>query len=170
MGAFSRTCRRFVPQYVFKKLYCQTIMPSLLYCIPIVWPVFAKDKRRYESIHKYATRLATNNFQSSYEENLHQMGWKSIERIANQKRLLLFYKYHYELHYLPEDIIQERAIVVRTRATDNFQNSHQYFVPIYTRDRCNKSFFILSCKLWNDLTDDLIYLDFDKFKKAVKRR
>ena len=169
-GAFSRTCRRFVPKYVFKKLYSQTIMPSLLYCIPVVWPIYAKDRRKYESTHKYASRLATNDFISSYEDNLHQIGWKRIEKIATERRLLLFYKYHYNLRYLPEDVIQERTVNIRTRATVNLSNLHQYFIPVFTRDRCNKSFFIQSCKLWNDLSDDIINLQFDKFKKAVKRR
>ena len=165
IGAFSRTCRRYVPQPVFKKLYCQTILPSLIYSIPVVWPIYAKDQRKYESVHKYAAKLSTNNFILPYHTLLSQLGWHSIESIVFHRRLALFYKYHHGLRYLPDDIIKPKTSQVLTRR--NLINSHQYLVPVLTRDRCNKSFFIHSIKAWNNLSDSTIDLDLFHFKKAV---
>ena len=122
----------------------------------------------------YCMLVCSTVLQLTVKERIAEQGTVSLyflqSSIQKLQYFLLFYKYHYNLRYLPEDIIQERAVNIRTRATANLSNSYQYFIPMFTRDRCNKGFFIQSCKLWNDLSDDIINLQFDKFKKAVKRR
>ncbi len=168
IGAFSRSCRRYVPQNVFIKLYRQTIQPSLLYCIPVVWPIYEKDKRKYESVNKYATKIATNNFQLDYDILLHDLRWKSINRIVKDRRLCLFYKYHNGQRFLPANVIHKRTDERATRATSSL--SHQYVIPVYNRARCNQSFFHHSIQLWNTLPDNVIDLELDNFNRAVKRQ
>ena len=168
IGAYSRTCRRFVPQFAFRKLYCHTILPSLLYSIPVLWPIYEKDQRKFESVHKYAAKLATNNFISSYDCLRSQLGWHSIDRIAAERRLLLLYKYHQGLRYLPNDVIKPKEPLLSTRANHN--NSQQYVLPNVTRDRCNKTFFVRAINVWNSLPDSVIDLDLFHFKKAVRHR
>ena len=41
--------------------------------------------------------------------------------------------------------------------------------PFVSRDRCKKSFIVLSSKLWNSLTDDIINLPFDQFRKRIRK-
>ena len=131
-------------------------------------PVYEKDKRKYESVNKYAAKLALNNFDLPYDILLQNLGWKSIENIARSRRLVLFYKYHNGLRFLPDGIIHKRTDERVTRATSDLNN--QYVIPVYGRVRCNQSFFHFSIQLWNALPDNLIVLELDKFKRAVKRR
>ena len=41
-------------------------------------------------------------------------------------------------------------------------------IPFVSR-RCKKSFIVLSSKLWNSLTDDIINLPFDQFRKRIRK-
>ena len=40
-------------------------------------------------------------------------------------------------------------------------------IPFVTRDRCQKSILILCSKLWNALSDDIVTLEFEQFRRKV---
>ena len=103
-----------------------------------------------------------------YETLLSQLGWFSIEQMVSQRRLILLYKYHHGLRYLPENVIEPKTVIVNTRR--NMNNSNQYKIPIVTRDRCSKTCIIQSISSWNVLSDNLIDMELSRFKKAVRHR
>ena len=86
----------------------------------------------------------------------------------NDRRLLLFYKYHNGHRFLPDNIIIRRTDERVSRATINCVN--QYVIPVYDRVRCNQSFFHHSIQLWNTLPDRVIDLELNCYKREIKRR
>ena len=130
------------------------------------------DCNRFERVHLYAARMASNNFNSSPEELLSQLKWKLISKIVQERRLILMHDYHHGARYLPEGILlpQNDFVGRNTRARHQIQNDCTYDRMFPSRGRCGRGYFMDAIGLWNNLTDEQIAMNKSRFKRFVKRR
>lgn len=172
IGAFSRHCRNFVPKYVFSKLYKGVILPSLLYGMTVAYPTQVNDRNLLERVHLHAAHTASNSFDTPADQLLFDLKWKTIRRIIEDRRLCLLHHYNNGSRFIPDGILIPQIDFVgrNTRAHSQIQNQFSFDCPFPTRNRCGQGYFMDTIGVWNNLSNDQIFLNTIQFKTFVKRR
>ena len=72
-------CHQFnhAPPHVHHKIYKRVILPKLEYCAAVWDPYFTTDKSSLENVQKFAGKIITNQWKSSYSDiklELHETG------------------------------------------------------------------------------------------------
>ena len=172
LGCVSRTIRKFVPCSIIRRIFVTVVLPSVLYASPISYPVFKKDMLRLERFNKYACRLICNNFSfnTNYASLLSKARIRPIYHTTYVNRLCLLYKYVNGIRFLPQELIIYETNNTRVRrSVRNVTNNRQLVIPFVDRERCQKSFIIIGSKLWNCLSDDVLSLEYNKFRRKVNK-
>ncbi len=92
-----------------------------------------------------------------------------IYRFACCSRLCLIYKYVNNMRFIPEQFIMYQTNVVTRRSVRNVTNNRMIIIPFVSRDRCQKSVIILSSRIWNVLDNDIINLQYDQYRREIRK-
>ncbi len=65
-----------------------------------------------EKVHRFACRLATNNYTARYLDLLHELHWKPLARLRVERQMLLVFKYLEGVlfRFLPDEGTLELAL------------------------------------------------------------
>ncbi len=107
LGVLHRSVGQFAGQQRFRALYVAKILPILTYAINVTFPRYQKDWTLLEKVNRYACRLITNDFVSSYPDLLAKLRFTSVSRITLKRGLRLLYRYVFGMRLLPG--VLERA-------------------------------------------------------------
>ncbi|MCP3662720.1 MAG: reverse transcriptase family protein, partial [Gammaproteobacteria bacterium] len=105
IGALWRILGKWTTRRNFCEIYTKKIMPLFCYALPVACPTSQRHWTVLEKVHRFAARLVTNNFISSYTDILEFLHWKPISRLCAERQLLLMFKYLEGLRYLPDGVM-----------------------------------------------------------------
>ncbi len=106
IGALWRVLGRWTSKSHFQEIYSKKIMPLLCYALPVSCPTTRKHWEIMEKVHRFACRLATNNFTAQYSDLLHELHWKPLARLCVERQILLIFKYLDGTRFLPEGTLE----------------------------------------------------------------
>ncbi|MCP3668392.1 MAG: hypothetical protein GY696_38890 [Gammaproteobacteria bacterium] len=92
IGALNRSLRSWAGPALFKQVYLAKILPILMFASPVACPTGITSMRSVERVHRFAARLASNNFTVPYSALLSALEWKSWARSCTERQLLTVYK------------------------------------------------------------------------------
>ena len=134
--------------------------PTLTYASAIWSPHVKKDKIALENVQKFACRMATRSWDSSYQDLLDFVDLPSLECRRLETRLCLLYKIIYKLCYFDDGIFTPSTSLTHHALHNNIivlnrpfarTNSYFYsFVP-YTISLWNNFFFVCAPSVKNNL-------------------
>ncbi len=175
LGVLYQKIGCFAPTSVFQNLYSCKILPMLLYSIVPCFPSNVLDFDKFEKVNRYAARLISNDYTSSYPELLSKCKLRSVAHHYIVRALTLMYKATAGEralgHSLPFKLNQT---VNQTRPGLRSQtNVHrlQVSVPLLETRRevmGRKLPIFKMLSLWNDLPPDLVERSFMSFKNELK--
>ena len=67
------------PSSVHHKIYNSVILPKLEYCAAVWDPYFATNKSSLENVQKFAGKIITNQWNSSYSDIRTALNWQTLE-------------------------------------------------------------------------------------------
>ena len=122
-----------------KQLYLSLVRPHLEYASQLqVWdPHLAKDRNALEKVQKFACKLATSKWNSSYEELLDLTDLKPLQDRRLESKLGLLFKLVHNLCFFPDNSWSFRT---NSRCNRNF-NSLQLSRPFARTNAYMASFF-----------------------------
>ncbi len=179
IGALNRSVRTWAGRDLFCKVYLSKILPLLTFASPVVCPTGITAIRQLERIHRFAGRLATNNFTVPYSALLSALNWKSWARICTERQLCTVYKWFMGTRHLPSYILVPRPQPARQlrRAIRNVRQ-HQLLVndEFLRRPQLGRIPFRniattplhLAVLAWNILSSQTASLDFQAFKREIQ--
>ncbi|MCP3665178.1 MAG: hypothetical protein GY696_22215 [Gammaproteobacteria bacterium] len=106
IGALWGLLGRWASKSHFQEIYSKKIMPLLRYALPVSCPTTRKHWEIMEQVHRFACRLATNNFTARYSDLLHELHWKPLARLCVERQILLIFKYLNGTRFLPEGTLE----------------------------------------------------------------
>ncbi|MCP3661699.1 MAG: reverse transcriptase family protein [Gammaproteobacteria bacterium] len=178
IGALNRTLRSWAGQTVFRKVYLAKILPILMFASPVACPTGISAMRSVERVHRFAARLAVNNFAVSYSALLSALEWKSWARTCTERQLLTVYKWVNGFRHLPNYVLCTRPQPLRQlrRASQNGRHqlsvNDEYFrqpihgrIPFRNIDRTPLHLAVLA---WNTLPPPITELDLTGFKRQIE--
>ncbi len=171
LGALHRTLGRLAGPEVFARVVQAKILPMLLYGVAVAAPSGQSYLMGLEKLCRFAARLATNDFHSSYFDLLYRLQWKNVNRICFERRAMLAFKYVYFLRHLPGDCLR---IAVQTgrfseRIFQRNWNSLQLYIPPFSKKSCDNIPVFELFRVWNALPDPIVSLTtFHTFRSNVQ--
>ena len=102
LGLLYRRSYNNAPGSALLQLYISLVRPHLDYASAIWSPYLTKDKTELENIQKFACRMATGLWDSSYQDLLELVDLPSLECRRLETRLSLLYKIINKLCYFDE--------------------------------------------------------------------
>ena len=142
--------RRFygqASQESLQQLYLSLVQPHLEYACQVWDPHQSKDKAALEKVQKFACKLATSKWDSSYEELLRLTDLKPLQDRRLDFKLGLLFKLVHNLCYFPDD---SWAYRMKHRCSRN-SNSLQLLRPHAHTNAYLNSFFPHTIAKWNML-------------------
>ena len=148
LGLLYRRFYNNAPSNSLVQLYLSLVRPHLDYASAIWSPHVKKDKIALENVQKFACRMATRSWDSSYQDVLDFVDLPSLECRRLETRLCLLYKIIYKLCYFDDGIITpltHHALhnIVLNRPFARTNSNFYSFVP-YT------------ISLWNNLDSSFV--------------
>ena len=137
------------PSNSLVQLYLSLVRPHLDYASAIWYPHVKKDKIALENVQKFACRMATRSWDSSYQDLLDLVDLPSLECRRLETRLCFLYKIIYKLCY---DVFFTPSTSVTHHALHNivlnrpFARTNSYFY----------SFVPYTISLWNNLDSSFV--------------
>ena len=98
-------CRRFygsASSATLKQLYLSMVRPHLDYASQIWDPHLAKDKKKLEDVQRFACRLASHQWDASYQDLLQLYELPTLEECRLHLKLGLMFKIIHNLCYYPD--------------------------------------------------------------------
>jgi hypothetical protein len=174
IGVLNRTLRKWAPKEVFREAVVKIALPIFFYGIEVWFPPAEKDKNRLEHVLKFAARLSLNNFDhnTTYQQLLSSLKWKSVARLVTERRLLTIKRYMDGDRFIPEFVFPlETEPTTRYSQRIRNQNSRKNIILATFNSQTNSLENKLSAaqmrKLWNTLNDETIVLRFPIFKSTI---
>ena len=150
------------PASVKSNCYTSLVRPILEYAA-IVWsPHLQYQKHQIKKVQHNAAHFVTNDFSyhSSVTSMLNHLKWPSLEQRRNFLKLIMFYKI---LNGLVDVSITLTPLSTSTRG-----HNQCFATPFARTDTYLNSFLPSTIRLWNSLSDSLIYLDdINQFKEDL---
>ena len=145
-----RNFYKFSNQDTSLKLYKSMIHPHLKYASAIWSPDLAKDIKIIEDVQKFALRICTKNWNTSYESLLLECNLDSVAVRHTFTRLCLLFKIiHEDVFYLSPPYT-----IVAQQCESRHLNPQQLTVQ-FARSNCFKSSFLpYSTAFWKCLNFD----------------
>ncbi len=175
IGALHRVLGKWTNRDTFCELYLRKVQPLLFYALPVSCPSQKQHWVAMEKVHRFAARLCTNDFSSSYEVLLQKLHWKPVSRLCFERQLLLMHRYYNHSRYLPENVLQIRpmgAYHLRRHVrhehqlviNDEIFLNHGRHVPVR-----EKNFPLhFATEIWNFIPAETIEMDFPMFKRKIQ--
>jgi len=79
------------PPSVHHKIYKSVILPKLEHCTAVWDPYFATDESSLENVQKFAVKIVTNQWNSSYSDIRTALNWQTLESRRNIIKLKVCY-------------------------------------------------------------------------------
>ena len=134
------------PSNSLVQLYLSLVRPHLDYASAIWSPHVKKDKIAHENVQKFACRMATRSWDSSYQDLLDFVDLPSLECRRLETRLCLLYKTIYKLRYFDDGIFTPSTSLTH-HALHNIVLNH----PFARTNSYFYSFVPYTISLWNNL-------------------
>ena len=107
-------------------LYTTLVRPHLEYACPVWAPYTRKDTELLESVQRFACKMATHCWNSSYEELLAHTDLPTLERRRLHLKLSHLYKIVHHQSFFPNGIVSLRAFTTQF-SLRSFSNSTATF-------------------------------------------
>ena len=144
LGVLYRQFYRYSSSSTLTTLYKSLIRPHLEYASPVWNPYLDKDIKLLESVQKMAL---TENWSSSYEENLTTVSLTSLAQRRDHLSLCYFYKLVNNIFGFPE-----APLISYTQNRTTRAGSKKLFVQPFAKTNYFKySFFPRTINKWNNL-------------------
>jgi len=145
--------RKWAPLRVFKKVCEGTVEPILLYATDICYPSQIGLQQSLERTHRYAARLASNDFKSEYPVILEKLGWKSLQQKATERGLTLLWSYVHGKRDMCDNVFE---LVRQTdrRVSSRTGHAKQLVLPTTTKAHVHGLPLNILKRQWNALRKD----------------
>ena len=145
------------------QLYKSTVLPLLDYCSYVWAPYQTPYINMIEGFQKFAARLVTKQWNTSYNDLLAQLGWPLLSTRRKQQKQFLCHHILSGYSILPPSIFIPHPSTLR----------HSHHLPLYrpvTRSTAySASFFPSVILLWNNLPlDTVLVTSQSAFKSQIK--
>ena len=154
--------RRFygsTSQSSLKQLYLSLVRPHMEYACQVWDPHLMKDRKAIEDVQKFALKVVTSKWDSSYNELLEFAELKPLEDRRVELKLGLLFKIVHNLCFFPDGSLE-----FRNCRSGRTSHSQQLSVPFAHTNSYFYSFFPHTSSTWNMLDDSCIlslsYLSF----------
>ena len=134
------------------KLYKSFIRPNLEYAA-VLWNVYhSKDVAMLENVQKFALRICTKSWNTSYEDLLSASSLPKLSLRRHKLRLLHLYKIYHQLTFFPSAPVIPRQVRYNSRSINS-----KALNPIQTKSKQTYySFFPRTITEWNSLPNDIV--------------
>ncbi len=180
IGALWRTLGRWTSREHFCEIYVKKILPLYCYALPCSSPTTRKHWEILEKVHRFAARLASNNYTGRYSDILNFLHWKPIARLCVERQLMLQFKYIEGLRFLPPNVLVVSAPPPRLLRRAGRHNRHlelnlEIFHPNRhhppRRTTIGQIPFAFGIAAWNLLPPEIADLgeqDLNSFKREIR--
>ena len=151
-GLLYRRFSNFTPGNSILQLYLSLVRPHLDYAASIWSPYLTKDKILLENIQKFACRMATRTWDSSYQDLLELVELPTLEHRRLETRLCLLYKIIHNLCYFDFDNIFTLSTSLSHHASHHFVLDR----PFACTNFYFYSFVPHTISLWNSLNPSIV--------------
>ena len=103
LGLLYRRFYGLASQESLKQLYLSLMRPHLEYACQVWDPHLSKDKNALEKVQKFACKLATSKWDSSYNELLSLLYLKPLQERRVELKLGLMFKLVHKLRFFPDN-------------------------------------------------------------------
>ena len=103
LGLLYRRFYNYSSTDTLEKLYVSLVRPHLEYACPVWAPHTAKDIHTLGSVQKFAIKMATHNWNVSYQELQSLISIPTLERRRLELKLCHLFKIVHNLCYFPQD-------------------------------------------------------------------
>ena len=146
-----------------RQLYLSLARPHLEYAAALWDPHTVKDVQLLENTQKFALKLITRNWDSSYQDLLALADLPSLSSRRLHVKLSQLYRIVHGLCYFPEGIVQ-----MRPSQSERLQRSLTIFQPFARTNAYLMSFLPNSISAWNSLTEEQVTCStLSSFKKSL---
>ena len=135
------------PRQVREKCYKTLVRPLADYACQVWDPHYSTDIQNLEKIQKRGARFVTNNYcmeSGNSNQNLHSLGWSTLEERRLQLKLSTFKKAHLKLLDLPLE-----NLITKTRRTRQGGEGLNFYRPFSPINGHINSFFHQTSQIWN---------------------
>ena len=133
------------------KIYQTTVLPKLDYCGAVWDPHQLKSTKLLENVQKFAGRVITQDWSSSYPFLCSSLDLKPLSIRRCMQKLKLCFKI-----LRKESCIPPTAFTPHPQPSPRSSNSVQLFTPFVPTDAHKFSYFIDVIKHWNALPDEIV--------------
>ncbi len=178
IGALFRTVGKWAGRPIFSDIYMKKVQPILLHALPAISPVLKRSWITFEKVHRFAGRLAANDYSKNYNSLLQSLSWKSLGRICVEQQICLVHKWVRGQRHFPTAVWDFRPPPRRPpRGTPvhnllvDLKNDlfHRPGDRIPIRQNINIMPVHGAVATWNSLPPDLPELPFRQFKKKIQK-
>ena len=128
-------------------LYVAFVRPHLEYAVPVWDPHLIKHTELLEKVQKFALKVCTKSWNSSYSSLLSQTDLPRLDQRRVQLKLSFLYQLVNNLAFCPNAPIAFRNVSVNVRSN----NPLLLFRPVCRTNSHYHSFYPSTIALWNDL-------------------
>ena len=150
------------------QLYLSLVRPHLEYACSVWSPHLVKDINAIENVQKFASRMATHNWNLNYNDLLSLTDLPTLERRRMDLKLGQLFKIVHKLCSFPEGIVRFRE---QTPLLSNTRSVHPLYLnqPRVHTNSYYYSFVPHTCSLWNSLPFEIINASsYNSFKLSIQ--
>ena len=146
-----------------KQLYLSLVRPHLDYAAQVWDPYLQKDVQRLENIQKFALKLVSHNWSTSYQDLLSLCDLPTLSNRRLHLKLTQVYKIIYRLCYFPDHIFEERQA-----HSERLKRSLTLYQPFAHSNAFLNSFVPSGVRAWNSLTEQQVSCtSLNAFKRSL---
>jgi len=179
IGALHRSVGKWVGKRIFSEIYAKKLLPIVSFALPVASPRCRIHWETLEKVHRFAARLATNNYRDSYSTLLQTLHWKPLARHCFERQLTLVYKWCLGSRYLPDGVFINRPQPGRQLRGPATWHRFQKDIPddIFQLPRSRRPFreqhdsmpLHYAIVIWNLLPLEIHDMPFSLFKKEIRK-
>ena len=161
----------YIPRDILDEVYKTYVRPHFdLYDTIYDGHLTAQDTYRLETLQNRAGRLVTGTlFRTSTDKLLHDLGWNKLTVRRKIHKLSLYHTFTYSQH--TPAYIKSIMPATRTNSTGRtLRNANNHTIMANRTTSYQSSYFLSTCKLWNELPETIRSLPHTPFKRAIAER
>ena len=133
-------------------LYIALVRPHLEYVVPVWDPYLSKNINALEQVQRFALRVCTKSWNSSYDNLLCLTGLPRLSERRKQLKLCVLYQIIHQTCHSNHSPLVFRTLPVNVRSRHSFLLSR----PTCHTQPYDYSFFPHSISLWNKLSESIL--------------
>ncbi len=171
LGVLYQKIGCFASTQVLQNLYVCKILPIILYSVVSCFPSNLLDFDKYEKINRYAARLITNDYTSSYADLLRKCKLKPVANHYLVRAMSLMYKATAGGRVLGQNLpIKQHPNIRSGLRSESTTHRLQVSVPLLDtrREVIGRRLPVYKMlSLWNDLPTEFIDKNLSSFKRDI---